>query len=279
MKTQVIALTRRSRGEQQSHFSHEAQIKHIEEYCKTNTLIPMLFFREDDKGYKNEMERPVLAEVLSLMKRNEDIKGIVIWRADRFARDPRLAYYLAETLARQGKRVYCVEDKAFGINFREAQAIGMTPEEYQESAIMTAFKLVFAEIEWVSHYIRSEAGKDVSVEEGNPPYKPPFGYTRDEEGSVIIDVGDKGDGGNGGTAKAIFGDFLILKNITQVADRYGLPVGTVRGILKNPFYTGRFRWRGGLKKGNYMPLIFVDTFEKVQEILKEGARDNVGKKD
>lgn len=273
MKTQVIALTRRSRGEQQSQHSHEGQKRRIKEYCENNNLVPVLFFKEDDKGYKNELERPVLAEVISTINQNDDLAGIVIWRADRFARDPRLAYYIAETFARKGKRIWCVEDEAFGLNFREAQAIGMTPEEYMQSSMMTSMKLIFAEMEWITQFIRSEEGKTVSVHEGNPPYKPPRGYTRDEEGAVVLDIKE------GAEVKAMFSDFMVLKNLTKIARRYKVPLATLRGILTNPFYTGWFRWRGQLHKGNYCPMMFKESFEEVQQILEKGAKTNVVRKE
>ncbi len=54
--------------------------------------------------------------------------------------------------------------------------------------------------------------------------------------------------------------------------KHGTPPSksTIERILKNPFYTGTFVWKGKTYKGDHLPLISFDLFHRVQAALRKG---------
>ena len=51
---------------------------------------------------------------------------------------------------------------------------------------------------------------------------------------------------------------------------------TVSSILKNPIYCGYLKWEKYLNKGDHEPIIDVDTFNKVQNLIKKrGGKPSV----
>jgi DNA invertase Pin-like site-specific DNA recombinase len=249
-------------GETQSHYSHLAQLEKIKEDAFLHRNQVVAVYNEDDRGYKNELERPKLGEAIQRVL-GKNITGLVIWRADRLARDLRIAYYLIETLRRQKRYVYSVEDKGFGYNFREAINIGMTPTDYLQNTITNNLKILFSEVESVTTFIRTKAGKEAAIKEGRPPYKPPMGYYRVEEtGEIAINIEQAMK------VEKLFHTFIQTKSYPVTAKKYGITISKLQNILKNPYYTGWFRWKGKLHKGSYTALITEEQYELVQEIIK-----------
>ncbi|MCS5422213.1 MULTISPECIES: recombinase family protein [Psychrilyobacter] len=70
----------------------------------------------------------------------------------------------------------------------------------------------------------------------------PIGYKRDEEKNIIIDeVGAR-------QVKNFFTTFIGNQSLKKTADLFGKPVESMRWILTNPFYIGKYRF--GVRKNN-----------------------------
>lgn len=65
----------------------------------------------------------------------------------------------------------------------------------------------------------------------------------------------------------------VLEQMTQdgLSTKHGKPLtlSSLHKLLTNPFYAGKMRYQGKLYKGNYIPLVTVTMFDKVQKNLRK----------
>lgn len=102
------------------------------------------------------------------------------------------------------------------------------------------------------------------VEHGKLTHRLPFGYER---------TGKKGDPDrktivNEEQAEIIRKMFKLVTdgvNPNSLASMFSMQRKTVKNILKNPFYTGKIKYKGKLYSGNHPPIISQETYSKVQE--------------
>ncbi|MFH1677959.1 MAG: recombinase family protein, partial [Patescibacteria group bacterium] len=66
-------------------------------------------------------------------------------------------------------------------------------------------------------------------------------------------------------------DFLAQNSIASKSGKR-IHITRTTFILKNPFYTGLFRYAGEIYEGKHEPIIAKKIFDKVQEILKQRGR-------
>ena len=77
----------------------------------------------------------------------------------------------------------------------------------------------------------------------------------------------------------VFDNYLIYKNLSQVAElcrqrgyrgkRGRLPTAySIQVILSRPQYCGYNTFKGAIYKGNHLPIISVDTYNRVQSLLR-----------
>ncbi|MCZ6691380.1 MAG: recombinase family protein, partial [Planctomycetota bacterium] len=120
-------------------------------------------------------------------------------------------------------------------------------------------------------------GMAEKVAQGDFPHQAPMGYINDKlKHTIVVDM-DRAP-----FVRKMFewystGEYS-LKDIRKRAVAAGIrpngpgmcPISKslVEWTLKNPFYTGHFRWKGGLYPGNHEPVISQQLFEKVQAVFK-----------
>jgi len=51
-----------------------------------------------------------------------------------------------------------------------------------------------------------------------------------------------------------------------------MSLSSVEHILKNPFYSGHFLYRGELHQGSHKPMITKKLFDKIQQVLKDKGK-------
>ena len=104
----------------------------------------------------------------------------------------------------------------------------------------------------------------------------PYGYDY-KDGKLLVN--DK----EASVVKRIFKMYLegfSMKRIADILNSEGIPTKhgkewstqTIASILKNPLYCGFLRWEKYINKGEHQALIDVDTFNKVQEMIKNKSR-------
>lgn len=80
-------------------------------------------------------------------------------------------------------------------------------------------------------------------------------------------------------------DYLISSSLLTVncfecsnTERQPLSKSMIEMILKNPFYYGKFIWKGNRYKGNHEPLISRDLFNKVQCVFNTDGKSRFRKR-
>jgi hypothetical protein len=121
-------------------------------------------------------------------------------------------------------------------------------------------------------------GMQEKAEQGLWPSFAPLGYRNvaGSEGKKIIAV----DRGSGPIISKLFEWYatgsISLQEVARKARAAGLvyrkrgakvPVSTIHAILRNRIYTGQFVWKGKLYQGNHEPLVSIDLWERVQDVL------------
>lgn len=123
-------------------------------------------------------------------------------------------------------------------------------------------------------------GMDSKADKGDYPSNPPVGYLNDRINKVIIPdpimfgrvakLWQKALTGTYSVAELmrIANDELMIRT-PKTKKTGGTPLcySTTLNLLKNPFYTGKFRWAGEIYNGNHPPMISDADFEKVQSII------------
>jgi DNA invertase Pin-like site-specific DNA recombinase len=220
-----------------------------------------------------EPGRPVFNEMLKRIEQGE-AAGIVTWKLDRLTRNPidsgRLNWLLQKGVIRRIRtfeKDYFSEDNVLPLD---------------------------VEFSMANQYIRDlslniKRGMRTKVEKGLYPLRAPIGYlnnrfkekgerdiVRDPERFVLIrKIWD--------LALADYRPSVILEIATN---KWGLrsrktkktgggplTLSSIYETLANPFYYGRFCYKGKLYKGSHEPMITPEEFERVQVILNRNDRE------
>lgn len=121
-------------------------------------------------------------------------------------------------------------------------------------------------------------GLTEKLERGEWPGWAPPGYVNADKHIVVDDV-------TGGLWQRAFEDFATgeysldelrskLNAEGLTGPRHGRPIqkSVLHRVLTNPFYCGLMRYRGQLIPGTHSPLVTVELFQKVQDVLRAGSR-------
>ena len=236
-------------------YSIEAQVDKIKKYCelKEYQLVDMYI----DEGFTaSNMKRPRLLDLLNNL---DKIDAIVFTRLDRFSRNVLEANKMLNTLQKNNVSMIAIEEE--DINTTDADGLFM---------FQLKVSLAEREIKKTSERIRSVF--EYKIKEGQViSGVTALGYKvatvdgikrmikNEEEAPIVMDI---------------FNYFLKYQSIRIVTERINEKYSIRKSyqvynhLLKNEIYIGRYR-------NNYNfcePYIDIDTFNKIQEIIKKNIR-------
>lgn len=236
-------------------YSIEAQVDKIKKYCelKEYQLVDMYI----DEGFTaSNMKRPRLLDLLNNL---DKIDAIVFTRLDRFSRNVLEANKMLATLQKNNVSMIAIEEE--DINTTDADGLFM---------FQLKVSLAEREIKKTSERIRSVF--EYKIKEGQViSGVTALGYKvatvdgikrmikNEEEAPIVMDI---------------FNYFLKYQSIRIVTERINEKYNIRKSyqvynhLLKNEIYIGRYR-------NNYNfcePYIDIDTFNKIQEIIKKNIR-------
>ena len=263
--------------ERQDEYSPDSQLKKIREYAaKEGYLIPDEYvFYDDGISGKSVRKRADFNRMIALAKdKDHSFDRIYVWKLSRFARNQEESIVYKNLLRKTGVNVVSVSeplpDGPFG-------------------------SLIERIIEWMDEFYLINLGTEVSrgmnekVSRGEPAVPAPFGYINGEK-TYIPDE----ESGAANVIREIFQRFADGEGMREIAVSLGQKgIRTRRGnmpenrwieyILWNPAYIGKIRWTPDGSKvvskrdytnenillidGNWQPLISMELWNKVQEIL------------
>lgn len=252
----VAGYARVSHEEQRDFgFSIDAQIEEIKKWCDRERN--QLFNLYVDEGFSaKNMKRPQLQELLNNL---DNIDIIVFTKLDRFTRNVLEANKMIELF--NSKKVSLVSISEGFIDTRSANGL-----------FMFNFNVNIAQHELNRNSERISAVIDYKVRQGHAVTgSVPFGYkieTIDKEKRVVKDTTQAF------AVEKLFEHFLYHQSVSQTLQYLQKEHNFDRGyqalgkILRNKLYTGVYR-----DNLNYTePYISIETFNKIQEILKRNIK-------
>lgn len=241
MQKAVIYARVSSKEQEQSGFSIPAQIKFLSEYAQRQGLNVVEVFSESMSA-KQEGARLEFDNMFSFLKKNKDIKHIIVEKNDRLLRND---FDSAKVI-----KMATTTDLSFHLA-KENMILNKnsTPQDILFFTINSAFS---------SYYPRNlsrevKKGMIEKAEQGYFPQLAPFGYKNKRESkkhSIIITDEEKAP-----IVKRVFklystGNYSLrelAKKITQEGYFHNNKPCTkifIEKILKNPFYMGEFDFAG-----------------------------------
>lgn len=265
--------------ERQDEYSPDSQLKKIREYAaKEGYLIPDEYvFYDDGISGKSVKKRDSFNLMIAMAKeKTHPFDKIYVWKLSRFARNQEQSIVYKNLLRKIGVSVVSVS------------------EPLPEGPFGSLIERI---IEWMDEFYLVNLSTEVSrgmeekVSRGEPAVPAPFGYLNGDK-TYLPDE----ESGAADIIKEIFQRFADGEKQREIAVSLGKRgVRTKRGnmpenrwidyILWNPAYIGKIRWTPDgskvvskrdytneniqIRDGNWQPLISMELWDKVQEMLSE----------
>lgn len=214
--------------------------------------------------------RPRFDEMVTRIERGE-ATGIVAWAPDRLARNS----------IDGGRLVYLLD---CGV-LRDLKFATYTFENNSQGKFM--LQIMFGQSKYYSDALSENVkrGNRTKLEKGWRPNHAPLGYLNDPATKTIVK-----DPMHFPLIRRMF-DLMLTgayspKQIALMArDEWGfvtpkrkriggtpLSMSTIYRILSNPFYAGINRWSGQVYSGRHEPVVSIDEFQRVRELLERPGR-------
>ena len=239
--------------------SCQAQEEKIKSFINSqeNLLVYKVY---SDAGFSGaDLERPALQEMLRVIQENK-INMVIVYKIDRLTRSPKDFYALIEVFEQ-----YKVDFISITERFDTSTPSGR---------LLRNIMLTFAQFE---RELTSERTRDKLLERANKGMwnggSVPFGYK-------VADKRLVPDGQKLTEIFAIFAEsgslaktYTLLRN-KQILNNKNLPFSKahLQSILRNPIYTGKFRYSGKIYQGMHQPLISEELFNHVQQFFRDKIR-------
>lgn len=208
--------------------------------------------------------RPVFEQMLARIERG-DAEGIIAWHPDRLARN-----------SIDGGRIIYLLDRQV---LKDLKFATFSFENNSQGKFMLSIVFGYSKyyVDTLSENVKR--GYRAKVALGWRPGPAPLGYRNDKETKTIVR-----DEANFETVQRIFR--LALTNVYTVrsilrivTDEWGyrperwsrrgrlIACSTLYRMLGNPFYAGYFYWNGRLHQGKHEPMIALEEFQRLQELI------------
>ncbi len=231
--------------------------------------IKIIDVLEESKSAKTPNGRSVFNKMLERIEKGE-AQGILCWQLNRLTRNPvdsgRISWMLQQGII---------------------QAIQTIDREYHPDDNVILFNVETGEanqfiINLRKNTMRGMLGK---TERGVFPGLAPMGYLNDRIEHTIIEDADRFD-----LVRKMW-DMMLTGNFTpnqirEIANKkWGfrtvkrkksggveISLSVMYKLFSNIFYTGQFKWGGKVSQGTHKPMITLEEFDRVQELLGRKGR-------
>lgn len=265
----MIALYARVSTQEQAQngYSIGEQEERLTAYCQSRGWTGYKHFT--DGGFSGgNMDRPALKEMIRLIKQGK-VNRVIVYKLDRLSRSQKDTLELIEDLFIPNN----VEFISMSENLDTSSAFGMA---------MVGMLSCFAQLEKQTIAERMSIGREARAKEGKwrGGGVRPIGYEYEDGNLVVNDF-------EAMQVKECFRMYLAGYTFTEIAQslndrglthKYGIwYLQRVKYVLKNPIYIGLVSF-GTQYQGIHEPIIDVDTFEKVSEMLKAKTKTRTFKR-
>ena len=258
-----------SKEQNESGFSPEAQRVGMYGFARSNDFDVTDREFEDAETAKNSGRKEFM-RMIEYVKAN-NIKHILVEKTDRLYRNFKDYVLIDELIENYGVTVWLVkENTSIGKNSRASDKM------------MHGIKTVMAK--GFIDNLREEVQKgfEIKISHGEYPRQAPLGYINAKDPynpkhNIIVP-----DPHNRNLIVKIFeyyaSGIYSMKSLIVTLEKEGLtaniPVGrkrlcisTIARIISNPFYIGRFLWKGKIIQGSHEPILSAELWQKAQEVV------------
>jgi site-specific DNA recombinase len=263
----AILYVRVSTDEQASGYSLQHQEDRLRQYCQYKEIEIVALYKEDHSA--KTFVRPEFNKLLDYLKTNRGKTDLLLFlKWDRFSRNAGDAYTMINRLNKLGVEPQAIE-----------QPLDLS---VPENKLMLAFYLAAPEVENDRRSLNVIAGMRRAMKSGRHVHCAPIGYknARNNLNEPVIVPGKDAE-----TVRWLFtetarGERSVM-DIWREVKRKGLKIqkSNIWNLLRNPVYCGRIfipsykDERETTVKATHEPLISVELFEDVQEVLN-GRKKN-----
>ncbi len=214
-----VIYVRTSTADQESGLETQIDDVSAKIYQAGDREIVKIVRDEDTPGDSDPEYREGFLEVLEMAK-NDEFEELWSQSRDRLSRDVDILGYIRILLKKREVSIVCLDDE-------DNRAIGRVKD-------------LFGEMELEKYREKRYKGMLRRINEKKVMSRPPFGYTVDDEGNLVIDDSKRG------LIRRLFGEFdNPFSSLKTLSMKYNIPVSTLRNIRSNPIYrTGEVRWAG-----------------------------------
>jgi site-specific DNA recombinase len=252
-----------SESDERQAMSIDSQIKEMAELAKKENLV-IREVRQESHSAKESGQRPVFVQLLTDIK-NGVFNGVLTWAPDRLSRNAGDLGMLVDLMDQEK----LLQIRTF------SQTFSNNPNEKFLLMILCSQ----AKLENDQKGVNVKRGIRAKCEMGWRPGVAPLGYfnrafggVKDivvdpERGPIIKKMFEKvAENGNSGRKIKIWLDKVGFKS----REGKSISLSQIYLILKNPFYSGRFKYpikSGQWYQGKHQPLVTKELFDRVQEQL------------
>ena len=242
----VIYARVSSKEQEKEGFSIPAQQKLLKEYAKTNGIGIAVEFTDIETAKR--AGRTDFNRMIRYIKEQSEVKAILVEKTDRLYRNFR-DYVIVDEL---DVEVHLV---------KENEILSKDSKSHQK--FIHGIKVLMAKnyIDNLSEEVKKGMAEKVS--RGGYPHKAPVGYRNDIINHIIVADPEKASYvrkiyemySTGENSLADIRRWCISKGFRSGWGTAPISKSKIELILKNPFYTGMFRWKGKIYKGSHEPII------------------------
>jgi site-specific DNA recombinase len=245
-----------SREQEREGYSIPAQRKLLSGYAKGRGFRVQQEFI-DVESAKNP-GRKEFTKMLDLLRSDSGCRIVLVEKTDRLYRNRADALMFEDLIETRGVEVHLV---------KEGRIIGK--DSRSQDKFMHDIHVAVAK-----HYVENlkeevKKGMREKAEQGLYPGRAPFGY-KNNSLTRAIDVDER----RAPILRRVFelyasGNHSLTSLQRTMFEDCGVRINRayLESILKNPFYIGRFVWRGIEYKGIHDPLISPELFQSVQDVF------------
>ena len=214
--------------------------------------------------------RPVFDEMIRRIEAGE-AEGIVCWHPDRLARNS----------VDGGRIIYLLDQGAL----KDLKFSTFTFENNSQGKFMLSIIFGYSKyyVDNLSENVKR--GNRAKVRAGWRPNMAPFGYLNDKPTKTILPDPDRFPFVRK-MFELVLAEQLSIQSIADIArHEWGLRTmkrqrsgggflhpSMVHRMLTNPFYAGLLVWEGETHKGAHKPIVSIEEFERVQQIIRKPDR-------
>ncbi len=270
LKKAVMYVRVSSKEQADQGFSPEAQRLCLYNFARSNGYDVVREFEESETA--KDSGRKEFTAMIAYVKEKK-IESILVEKTDRLHRNFADFVRIEELTEKFGVTVYFV---------KEGKAIGKGSRSSDKT--MHGVQMVMAKAFIDNLKEEVQKGIDIKLSHGEYPRQAPLGYLNAKDPhnpkhnivvpdpdnrQLIVKMFEHYASGMYSMKSLITkleDDGLTLK-LPPVIKSGKLYISTIQRCLINPFYIGRFAWKGKMIQGSYEPLIASELWAKVQDVL------------